>query len=129
MTLRGLSLTCALITAMACGGGGGDSTAPPTGSRNRPPPAGGIAVTNNAFSPAQKTVPVGSTVTWAWSTCSGGAGYDDETCVAHGVNFEDGTNSPTQETGTYTRTFTAAGSYAYRCAVHGPAMSGSIVVQ
>lgn len=126
MTTRILWIMLAFISATACGGGG-ETTGPPTG--NTTVPAGGISVTNNAFSPAAKTIPAGTAVTWAWSTCSGGDIYGPETCVAHGVNFEDGTNSPTQETGTYSRTFSTAGSYPYRCAIHGAAMSGSITVQ
>lgn len=130
MTLKSVCMSLALISAAACGGGGGDeTTGPPVGGSNTPPPAGGIAVTNNAFTPAEKTVTTGTTVTWAWSTCTGGGGYDAETCVAHGVNFEDGTNSPTQEKGNYTRTFTAVGTYRYHCAIHGAAMSGTIIVQ
>ena len=113
----------------ACGGGGDETTGPETGRSNTPPPAGGISVTNNAFNPASKTITVGTTVTWAWNSCSGGGGYDPETCVAHSVNFDDGTNSPLQEKGTYVRTFTAAGSYPYHCAVHGSAMAGTIIVQ
>lgn len=131
MKLRGIGITLALISAAACGGGGGgqETTAPPASSGNRPPPAGGVSVTNNAFSPAQKTITVGTTVTWAWSTCTGGGGYDTETCVAHSVNFDDGTKSATQETGTFSRTFSTAGSYPYHCAVHGTAMAGTIIVQ
>jgi plastocyanin len=130
MTLKSVWITLALVAAAACGGGGADdTTGPPAGSRNTPPPAGGISVTNNEFSPAAKTITAGTTVTWAWNTCTGGGGYDAETCVAHGVNFDDGTNSPTQEQGSYNRTFDTAGVYPYRCSVHGAAMSGSITVQ
>ena len=129
MTPKGAYLTAALITAAACGGGGDEPTGPPTGNNNTPPPAGGISVTNNAFTPADKTISVGTTVTWAWSTCTGGDGYDTETCVAHSVNFDDGPSSPTQEKGSYVRTFTTPGSYPYHCSVHGTAMAGRIVVE
>ena len=129
MRLKSACFSLALISGAACGGGSDDPAGPPVGNSNTPPPAGGIAVTNNAFSPSEKTVSVGTTVTWAWSTCSGGGGYDNETCVAHSVNFDDGTNSPTQEKGNYTRTFGAAGSFRYQCAIHGAAMSGTITVQ
>jgi plastocyanin len=115
--------------AAACGGGGDETTGPQTGRNNTPPPAGGISVTNNAFSPAEKTIPTGTTVTWAWNTCSGGDVYGPETCVAHSVIFDDGTTSASQEKGTYTRTFSTAGSYPYHCAIHGTAMAGRIVVQ
>ena len=123
MTTKHVWITLALSSAAACGGGD-DAT-----GLNTPAPPGGISVTNNAFSPAAKTIPAGTTVTWAWSTCSGGDIYGPETCVAHGVNFDDGTNSPTQEKGSFSRTFSTPGSYPYHCAVHGAAMSGSVTVQ
>lgn len=126
MMTKSACITLAFIAAAACGGGG-ETTGPPAG--NTPVPAGGISVTNNAFSPAVKTITAGTTLTWAWNTCTGGDVYGPETCVAHSVNFADGTNSPTQEKGSYSRTFTTAGSYAYQCAVHGAAMSGSVTVQ
>jgi plastocyanin len=45
------------------------------------------------------------------------------------VTFDDGLSSPTQDQGSYSRTFSAAGTYNYHCAVHGAAMAGSITVQ
>ena len=124
-------IAVALVSANACGGGGGsESTAPPSQPPgNTPPPAGGVSVTNNAFSPAAKTVAVGTVVQWAWNTCSGGGIYDSETCVAHSVNFDDGISSPTQGQGTYNRSFGTAGVYNYHCAVHGSAMAGAVTVQ
>ena len=47
----------------------------------------------------------------------------------HSVTFDDGTTSPTQDQGTYTRTFGAAGTYNYHCSIHGAAMAGTITVQ
>lgn len=129
MMTKNVCIALALISAAACGGGGGSSSGPtsqPIG--NTPPPGGAISVTNNAFTPASKTVTAGTAVQWAWNTCTGD-GYSGRTCGSHGVNFDDLTNSPTQEQGTYSRTFTAAGTYNYHCAVHGTAMAGSIIVQ
>ena len=123
MTTKTVCAALAFILTAACGGSDEDN------GLNTPPPPGGISVTNNAFSPATKTVSVGTTVTWAWSSCSGGDIYGPETCVAHSVNFADGTKSATQEKGSYSRTFSSAGSYPYQCAVHGAAMSGTITVQ
>ncbi|HWJ21574.1 MAG TPA: plastocyanin/azurin family copper-binding protein [Gemmatimonadaceae bacterium] len=113
----------AMILAVGCGGGGGyggGATGPTT---TQTPPAGGststnISVVDNAFRPAATTVPVGSAVTWTWN----GA-------VQHNVTFDDGTASPTQGSGTFVRTFTQAGTYAYHCTIHGVAMSGKVTVQ
>lgn len=134
MRTRKVCVALALISAGACGGGGGGPTTPPPPSGNTPPPADGISVTNNAFSPSTKTVTLNTAVRWAWNSCTSGGGDpygggSGEVCVAHGVNFDDGISSPTQDQGTYNRTFTAAGTYNYHCAVHGAAMAGTITVQ
>jgi plastocyanin len=130
-------LSICLATAAACGGGGpGGSTGPtntnPGGTTN---PGGSVTNTVNladqAFNPASVNVPVGTTVTWQWpNSCSDGyGGY--YTCPTHSVVFDDGSSiqSPTQASGTFTRTFSAAGTYKYHCAIHGSAMSGQVVVQ
>lgn len=128
MTMKRASISLALISAAACGGGGyGETTGPPVG--NLPAPAGGISVTNNAFSPASKSITAGTTLTWTWNTCSGGGIYGPTTCVAHSVRFDDGTTSATQEQGSYSRTFNTAGTYPYHCVVHGASMAGTVTVQ
>jgi|SRR5689334_11923286 len=130
--MRAALVALAVVSLAACGGGGGGGgsqvTSPPPGGGNTPPPSNGITVSNNSFSPGAKTIAVGETVHWAWNTCSGDP-YYGQTCVAHSVTFDDGTTSPTQDQGTYSRTFAAAGTYTYHCAVHGAAMTGSITVQ
>jgi plastocyanin len=128
MKARNACIALALVSASACGGGGGgdQTTGPPAG--NTPPPAGGISVTNNAFSPSTKTVTAGTTVRWAWNTCTGGDGYGgNQVCGSHNVTFDDGIASPTQEQGTFSRTFNAAGTFNYHCTVH--PMSGIVTVQ
>jgi plastocyanin len=128
--MKSTFIALAVASLCACGGGGGSSTTspPPTGGVNTPPPANGISVSNDMFSPGTKTVAVGSEVKWAWNSCSGDP-YYGQTCTAHSVTFDDGTTSPTQDQGTFTRTFTAAGVYNYHCSVHGAAMTGTITVQ
>ena len=130
--MKAALVALAVFGLAACGGGGGGGgsqvTSPPPGGGNTPPPSNGISVSNNAYSPGSKTVAVGSTVQWAWNTCSGDPYYGG-TCTAHSVTFDDGTTSPTQAEGTYSRTFSAAGTYTYHCAIHGAAMAGSITVQ
>jgi plastocyanin len=128
----------AAVLASCGGGGGGYGTGPGTTTN---PNGGGnttgsspnvVTISNMSFGPASMTVAAGTTVTWKWSDCSGGDGYGvGATCVTHSVSFDDGSNvaSPTQDQGTFSRTFTAKGTFKYHCAVHGPSMSGEVVVQ
>jgi plastocyanin len=93
-----------IATIALVGCGGSDS---PTGTDN--PPAGNtVQVRNNNFSPTPISVAVNETVTFQWS--SGG--------VAHNVTFQDGPASPSQGSGTFPRTFQAAGSFPYVCTIH-----------
>ncbi len=130
--LRQVCTTVAIACLFGCGGSGGSSSGNPTGPVTQPggnnnPPSDAISVTNDAFSPASKTVATGTQVNWNWNTCTGDV-YSGQTCVSHSVTFDDGVTSATQDKGTFTRTFTAAGTYAYHCKVHGAAMAGTIVV-
>lgn len=129
MMKKNVCIALALISA-ACGGGGGGGSAGPTTTpiNNTPPPAGGISVTNNAFTPATKTVTVGNSVVWAWNTCTGDPYGGNQLCASHNVTFDDGTipPSPTQDQGTFSKTFTAAGTFNYHCTVH--PMTGTITV-
>jgi plastocyanin len=114
--MRGQSLLAGLglLTLLSACGGGSDS---PTG----PMDAGGNTVTvgNNFFSPVDLSVAAGTTVTWSWAP---GA-------VEHNVTFDDGEHSATQSSGSYPRTFSAAGSYPYHCTIHGAAvMHGTVTV-
>jgi plastocyanin len=131
--------TLAMLSAAGCGGGsGGGPTGaggqnpPPTGQPpgQQPPPSNStqIAVKNNRFDPSSTTVSVGTTVTWTWDACAGD-GYGGQTCVEHNVTFDgSGTGSATQSTGTYTRAFSAAGTFTYRCTNH-TGMNGQVTVQ
>jgi plastocyanin len=123
--LKQVCTTVAIACLFGCGGG---STSPVTQNvNNTPPPPGGVAVTNNAFTPANQTAAAGSAVQWAWDSCTGDI-YNGQTCVSHNIVFDDGVSSGLQDHGTYSRTFTAAGTYPYHCAIHGTAMSGSVTV-
>lgn len=101
----GAALLCA---AAACGGDGPTS----------PVPAGEVRVSNNQFTPANRTVTLGSTVTFRWASGS----------ATHNVTFNDGPASPNQSSGTYERLFNLAGSYPYQCTLHN-GMTGTITVQ
>lgn len=130
-----LAARIAVLLMAAAAGCGGSSTAPGSsgGNNNNPPPnpnnnSSSITVNNDYFDPSATTVPVGTKVTWTWNACTGD-GYGGTSCVSHQVLFDDGTTSGMQSDGTWSRTFTAAGTYKYHCTVHGTAMSGAITVQ
>jgi plastocyanin len=107
--LRAL-LGLAAAALLACGDDG------PTD--NDDTPTGDIEVGDNFFDPASFQATVGEEVVWAWSGAA-----------THNVTFDDGPSSPDQSSGTYARTFTAAGSYPYHCTIHGAAaMSGAVTV-
>ena len=133
-----LAARMTLLLIVATVGCGGSSTSPNYGGNtttgNNPPPqtnpstSSSLTVGNNFFDPSATTVPVNTKVTWTWDAC-GSDGYGGQSCTSHGIVFDDGASSGTQTQGTWSRTFTAAGTYKYHCSVHGAAMSGSIVVQ
>jgi plastocyanin len=123
--LKGVCKAVAIASLIACGGGGSDSTSPPPSTAV--PPPGGVSITNDAYTPASRTVTVGSNVSWVWHTCSGDV-YTGQQCASHSVTFDDGISSPTQDQGSFNRSFTVAGTYPYHCTVH-PQMTGTITVQ
>ena len=111
-----------LAFALACGGG---STATQAPAGNTPAAAtcsgsGGtpVGIADLAFNPASVTVAVGGVVTWANAD-----GTD------HTVTFNDGPDCGRLAQGaSVSRTFDAAGSFAYHCTIH-PSMKGTVVVQ
>jgi len=90
-----------------------------SGGTTAPPDPNAVTVANDVFSGGTKTVAVGTTVTWTWA----------QGAVTHNVTFDDGQHSASQNSGTYSRQFTTAGTYPYHCTIHGPSMSGTITVQ
>ncbi|MGH7651005.1 MAG: cupredoxin domain-containing protein [Gemmatimonadaceae bacterium] len=117
--------TAALACLLGCGGSGSSSVAPPPPPP--PPPPNGVSVTNDLYTPASRSVAVGTSVTWVWNTCTGDV-YTGQSCASHNVTFDDGAASATQSDGSYSRTFDVAGTYTYHCTVH-PSMTGTITVQ
>ena len=121
-----------LASAAACGGGSSSSDGV-TGPSNTPPPVNSsttaLTVSNNKYTPAHDSVAVGSTLTWTWNSCTGDP-YGGSTCALHSVKFDDGgSSSNIQSSGTFSRIFATAGTYTYHCAVHGTAMSGTVIVK
>ena len=78
-----------------------------------------VQISNFRFQPETLEVPAGTSVTWR------NADEEIHAVVAADASFA----SPGMDTdATYTHTFTAPGTFAYRCALH-PHMSGTIVVR
>lgn len=134
LSMRKMSALLIGAALLGCGGGGGGGggtdTGPTTPPTTVPPPAGSqnaVTVVNDSYQPSTLTVSAGTQVTWTWNTCSAD-GYGGQTCGSHSVTFDDGVTSPTQDNGTYSRTFTTKGTYTYHCVIHGTAMSGTITV-
>ena len=78
-----------------------------------------VSVENFNFTPAELTVPAGTTVTWT--------NHDD---VEHTVTASDnGFGSPSIQTdGQFSYTFAKPGTYTYFCAIH-PFMTAKVIVQ
>ena len=99
------------------GGGGGPVGAVTIGSGIR-----FASSHNGSQNPAVDTIPVGSTVTWTWTGS-----------LPHGVQSTGSTSFTSSRimtgSGMHAVTFTAPGTYQYDCAVHGTAMTGTIIVR
>ena len=130
--MKGVLVMLAVASLCGCGGSGGSGAGPSNNGINTPPPAGGISVTNDAFSPAAKSIPVGTTLQWAWNSCTSGDPYNGTgaTCVEHSVTFDDGSaSSALQSQGSFSKTFNTPGTYTYHCQIHGTmGMTGTITV-
>jgi plastocyanin len=80
---------------------------------------------NGSANGAVDTVAVGGTVTWTW-TNTGSVPHSVESLSSAGFTSSDIT---TGNGATHQATFSTPGTYRYDCAVHGSAMSGTIVVR
>jgi plastocyanin len=105
-----------LLLAIAVGGVAGVTADEQPTVAEGTAPAPVVALARRDFGPQALTVPVGTTVTWAWPE-----GSNDHNVVG------DGFSSPIQHAGTFTHRFVEPGSYAYRCTLH-PGMEGSVTV-
>lgn len=114
--MRGQSLLAGvgLVLLLSACGGGSDVTSPTNSGPNT------VTVGNNFYSPGSLTVPVNTTVTWAWAS---GA-------TTHTVTFDGGgPTSPQQSSGTFEHAFGTPGTYTYFCQIHGAnVMHGTVVV-
>lgn len=104
-----IPLAAVALGVLACSGNDG-----PSGNN---PPDGDIIVGNNFFDPETFTATAGTPVVWAWA---GG--------VTHNVTFDDDApGSGNKDSGTFQRTFSAAGAYTFLCTIHGRDAMGGVV--
>jgi plastocyanin len=77
-----------------------------------------IYIEKMAFSPATKTVALNTTVTWI-----------NKDGVSHTVTSTSGLfdSGAIADNGTFSYTFTSAGTFSYKCSIH-PTMTGTIIV-
>ena len=130
-SFRALSTLLIGLALTACGSSGATEPAPPGGG-----PSGGggtgvtVTVSNNDYSPSHVSVARGTMVTWRWESCTGDP-YGGQVCAFHSVTFDDGgPSAAAQNAGSFSRSFSNAGTFTYYCTSHGrAAMSGSVVVQ
>ncbi len=80
---------------------------------------------NGTKNPAVDTVAVGTMVTWTWTN----TGNTPHSVESEGSPSFTSSSTQTGSGKTYSLTFTSPGTYQYDCAVHGEAMTGTIVVQ
>lgn len=138
----------ALLLLAACGGSSTNTgTTPTTGTTSTPAatPTTGTTSTPTAtatqagngqtvkiidsggtlaFSPATLTIKAGTTVTWKNTTAVSHTVTSDD-----GKSFDSGMANPiAAQSGTFSFTFTTAGTFAYHCAIH-PFMKATIIVQ
>ncbi len=125
----------ALAALVACGGYGSSSPYGSSGGGSGGPIgsvsvglSGRIAFTsahNGTANPAVDTVTAGGTVSWTWSGNQGIShsvqSIGSSTFASSSILSGDGQ--------TYTVTFPTPGTYQYDCAVHGRAMTGTVVVR
>ncbi len=101
------------------------ATATAMATATNTPVAAAVAIVNvpatplYAFSPMTITVAAGTTVVWT-----------NDSSAPHTVTADDGSWSSNvlNHGGTYSRTFTAPGTYTYHCSIH-PYMLGAVVVE
>jgi plastocyanin len=106
---------------------GADTTAPDETTTTQAAPTtaaaaeeADVAMQNTSFQPAEITVPVGTTVTWA-----------NQDGFAHTTTADDGLWDSGEMAGgaTFSHTFEEPGTYTYLCEIHPDQMLGTVVVE
>lgn len=133
LSLRLVVVSGVLIVAAACGGNYSSSTPSsptPTPAPATPPasdgpsssvsiPVGAAVLGRAAFAPDALTVDAGTTVTWTNTDSVA------HTSTSDAPGWDSGIVSPG---GHFTRSFQAAGTFQYHCAIH-PGMVGTVIVR
>ena len=79
-----------------------------------------VAVKDNFFSPKSISISKGTKVTWKWR----GTSFHNVTVKTGPQKF----HSKLQQKGSYSHTFTKAGTYTLLCSVHAPGMKMTVKV-
>jgi plastocyanin len=107
-------VTAALAALVAAAGG----CLGQTGGGSVPPGSQLVQVYHMAFTPRIVTVKVGQPVTWRF----------EDAQVEHDVDSRSGGfKSPVKDSGTWSHTFDAPGTYSYFCSIH-TYMTGEVIV-
>jgi plastocyanin len=127
-SLRLSVVSALLVFAAACGGGSSSPPAPTAPSPAPTPagpsssitiPVGATTLGNRQFTPPDRTVDVGATVTWL------NTDRETHTSTSDATGWNSGSISPGQQ---FSFTFRSAGTFPYHCSIH-PGMVGSVVVR
>ena len=127
LTIAGGSLVLALLAGCTSGDQQHDTDSTPSAAaqqserRDESGRTVTVEVSDMSFAPNELTISVGDTVTWeiADSVPHGVQGIGDKAM---------GINSPIEENGEWSHTFTSPGTYRYLCPLH-PQMRGTIEVE
>ena len=127
-----------LIAALALAGcsGGSPTDAPDDGGSaggGAAPPTAAVSVGTDVFTsghngsanPAVDTIAAGGTVTWTW-TNTGGVQHSVRSL---GLTIFRNSVVKSGDGSTYQAVFVRPGTYEYDCAIHGSAMTGTVVVR
>jgi plastocyanin len=136
-----LSTVIALAVLAGCSGGtainappdGGATGGDTDGGAGAAPPTAAVSVGNNVFTsrhngsanPAVDTTAAGGTVTWTWTNTGG----EPHSIRSLGLSIFRNSQVKSGDGSTYQARFARPGTYLYDCAIHGAAMTGTIVVR
>jgi plastocyanin len=135
-----LSAVIAFAVLLGCSGSSSPTGPPNPGPGPEPtpapapaPPTAAVSVGNNVFTsghngsanPAVDTIAAGGTVTWTW-TNTGGVSHSIRSL---GLTIFRNSVVKSGDGSSYQAVFVRAGTYEYDCAIHGAAMTGTIVVR